>query len=157
MISRSTPKWHQLTFLNTAYDSPEWKMAADGSKLEPLGNPVAARVGVELGAAPAEGGLGLDPAKRYYVYDFWNDRLAGVFAGGGRFEQDLRPGEARMLSVHEVESHPQFLSTSRHVMQGLIDMPECGWDSKTKELRGVSKVVGRRNLQDHCGPQRVPA
>jgi hypothetical protein len=136
------PKWHQLTFLNTAYDNPEWKKAADGSKLEPLGNPVAARVGINLGAAKAEGGLGLDHGKKYYVYDFWNNRLAGVFSGADRLEQDLRPGEARMMSVHEVEWHPQFISTDRHVMQGLVDMVQCTWDEKTKELRGISKVIG---------------
>jgi hypothetical protein len=136
------PKWHQLTFLNTAYDSAEWRKAADGSKLEPLGNPVSARVGVELGAMRAEGGLGLDPGKKYYVYDFWNDRLAGVLAGSDRLEQELRPGEARMMALHEVEEHPQFISTSRHVMQGLVDMVRCAWDAKAGELRGTSRVIG---------------
>jgi hypothetical protein len=135
-------KWHQLTFLNTAYDSPEWKKAADGTKIEPLGNPVGARVGLELGAARADGGLGLDPAKKYYVYDFWNDRLAGVLPGSGRLEQELRPGEARMMSVHEAEANPQFISTSRHVMQGLVDMVKCAWVDGARELRGTSKVIG---------------
>ena len=51
-----------------------------------------------------------------YVYDFWNESFVGVFPGNARLEQNLRPGEARMLSVHEVEPRPQFLSTSRHVM-----------------------------------------
>jgi hypothetical protein len=136
------PDWHQLTFLNTAYDSPEWRKAKDGSKLEPLGNPVAAVVGVDLGEEKAEGGLGLDPNKKYYVYDFWNDRLAGVYPGNARLEQDLRPGEARVMSVHAVAAHPQFISTDRHVMQGFEDMIRCEWNRNSAELQGTSKVIG---------------
>jgi hypothetical protein len=137
-----SPDWHQVTFLNTAYDSPEWRKAKDGSKLAPLGNPVAAAVGVDLGEKKAEGGLGLDPDKKYYIYDFWNDRLAGVYPGNARLEQDLRPGEARMMSVHAVEAHPQFISTSRHIMQGFEDMVRCEWDGDSAELSGRSKVIG---------------
>ena len=47
-----------------------------------------------------------------------------------------------MMSVHEVESHPQFLSTNRHIMQGYVDLPRCEWDGNKRELRGTSKVVG---------------
>jgi hypothetical protein len=136
------PQWHQLTFLNTAYDSAEWRKAGDGSKLEPLGKPIAAPVGVDLGKDLTSGGLGLNPEKEYYVYDFWNEMLVGVFPGSARLERPLRPGEARMMSVHEVENNPQFISTNRHVMQGYVDMPRCEWDGNKRELRGTSKVVG---------------
>jgi hypothetical protein len=136
------PQWHQVTFFNTTYDSAEWKKAADGSKLEPLGKPIAATVGVDLGKDSASCGLGLSSAKKYYVYDFWNEKLVGVFQGSARLEQPLRPGEARMMSVHEVEANPQFISTNRHIMQGYVDMPRCKWDGKARELRGTSKVIG---------------
>ncbi len=136
------PQWHQVTFLNIAYDSAEWRKASDGSKLEALGKPIAATVGVDIGKDSASGGLDLSPAKKYYVYDFWNEKLVGVFPGSARLEQPLRPGEARMMSVHEVESHPQFLSTNRHIMQGYVDLPRCEWDGNKRELRGTSKVVG---------------
>ena len=136
------PQWHQLTFFNTAYDSAEWKKAGDGSKLDPLGKPVAAMVGVDLGKDTASGGLGLSSAKKYYVYDFWNEKLVGVFPGSARLEQQLRPGEARMMSVHEVETYPQFLSTNRHIMQGYLDMPRCEWDGNKREIKGTSKVIG---------------
>jgi hypothetical protein len=136
------PDWHQVTFLNTAYDSPEWRKAKDGSKLEPLGSPAASVVGVDLGGEKAEGGLGLNPSKKYYVYDFWNSRLIGVHPGSARLEQGLRPGEARMMSIHAVEAHPQFISTNRHIMQGFEDMVRCEWEGKSAELRGTSKVIG---------------
>jgi hypothetical protein len=47
-----------------------------------------------------------------------------------------------MMSVHEVENRPQFISTNRHVMQGYVDMPRCEWNGNNKELRGTSKVIG---------------
>jgi len=135
-------RWHQVTLYNTAYDSAEWRKGSAGEKLEPQGKPVASSVAVDLGRPNAEGGLGLDPAGRYYVFDFWNESFVGVFPGNARLEQNLRPGEARMLSVHEVEPNPQFISTSRHVMQGLLDLPRCAWDGPGRELRGTSKVIG---------------
>ncbi len=136
------PQWHQVTFFNTTYDSPEWKKAADGSKLEPMGKPIAATIGVDLGKNTAWGGLGLNPSKKYYIFDYWNDRLVGIFPGSARLEQALRPGEARMMSVHEAEDRPQFLSTNRHIMQGYADLPRCEWDGNKRELRGTSKVIG---------------
>jgi hypothetical protein len=135
-------RWHQVTFYNTAYDSDEWRKGSAGEKLEPQGRPAASTVGVEPARPSAEGGLGLDPAKRYYVYDFWNAALVGVFPGSARLEQDLRPGEVRMMSVHEVAPNPQFISTNRHVMQGLLDLPRCAWDGRALELRGAAKVIG---------------
>lgn len=136
------PQWHQVTFFNTAYDSAEWKKAGDGSKLEPMGKPMAATVGVDLGKDTASGGLGLNPGKKYYAYDFWNEKFVGIYPGSARLEQQLRPGEARMMSVHEVENRPQFISTNRHVMQGYVDMPRCEWDGNKRELRGTSKAIG---------------
>jgi hypothetical protein len=77
------------------------------------------------------------------VYDFWNDRFVGRFRGRDRLVERLRPGEARMLSVHEVEPNPQFLSTNRHLMQGYVDLARCPrWDGKRRELSGASRVVG---------------
>ena len=48
-----------------------------------------------------------------------------------------------MISIHAEEKSPQFISTNRHIMQGLVDMtvlPE--WHAGKKELAGTSKVVG---------------
>ncbi len=38
--------------------------------------------------------------------------------------------------------HPQLLSTSRHITQGLIDVEQEQWDSAKRTLGGVSRVVG---------------
>ena len=119
------PQWHQVTFFNN-HDSPE-----------------PSELGINLSGEVAAGSLGLDATKEFYVYDFWNNHYAGRFKGDGRLTQTLRPGEARMLAIHQVESHPQFLSTSRHLMQGFVDLIKRPvWNAAKNELSGTSSVVG---------------
>jgi hypothetical protein len=118
-----TPAWHQVTLHNTDTGAP-------------------ADIAVDLAGDTAFGALGLDPGRRYYAYDFWNDRLAGVLAGNARLSQTLRPGEARMLSVRAAEDYPQPLSTNRHLMQGMVDLLDCRWDASRRVLRGISAVAG---------------
>ena len=115
--------WHQLAFYN-----PDVKTNAT--------------IGVDLGKGGAGDGMGLNSSKSYFVYDFWNDNFLGKFPGNGKLEQTLRPGEVRMMSVHEVAKHPQFISSNRHVMQGYVDVLKSAWDPATRTLSGTSKVVG---------------
>ena len=115
--------WHQLAFYN-----PDVK--TNGT------------IGVDLGKDSSLGGMGLNSKRSYYVYDFWNDTFLGKFPGNGKLEQTLRPGEVRMMSVHEVAKHPQFISSNRHVMQGYVDVVKTDWDPATRTLTGTSKVVG---------------
>ena len=119
---RVDPAWHQLTFYNT---DPAHEVT----------------IGVDFAGDTAFGGPGLDAAKEYYVYDFWNDRLAGKVPGNRRFEQTLRPGEARMMAVREAVDHPQLLATDRHLMQGYVDVLGCQWKADKMQLQGVSAVV----------------
>ncbi|KIO75200.1 hypothetical protein TH53_21985 [Pedobacter lusitanus] len=77
----------------------------------------------------------------FNIYDFWNNGLVGLINGGDHFEQQLRPGEIRMMSVHAKENHPQFIATNRHIMQGYLDLKDCIWNSKKKTLKGVSDVI----------------
>ena len=118
-------KWHQVTLYNNFQPSRK----ADFS--------------VPLSGDSLSGGLSLNPGKEYYVFDFWNHQFAGRIQGAGTLEQSLRPGEARMLAIHEVELHPQFLSTSRHLMQGFVDLVgEPTWNAASQILSGSSKIVG---------------
>ncbi len=114
--------WHQVAFFNPDHEN-------------------GASIGVDISADSADGGLGLPRDGRYHVYDFWNDAYLGSFDGATRLEQDLRPGEVRMMSVHKAAGRPQFLSTSRHVMQGYPDLVEETWDSASLTLRGRAKVA----------------
>jgi hypothetical protein len=118
-----SPSWHQLTFFNS-----------DNEK--------AMDIDVKLAGSTAEGALGLNRDKDYYVYDFWNDTFVGKVAGSGNLSQSLRPGEARMMSVHEAKDHPQFISTNRHIMQGYTDMVKIEWLPGRHILRGISRITG---------------
>jgi hypothetical protein len=98
---------------------------------------------LEPGLSLNEGGLGLDPEKEYFMYDFWNDKFIGRYYGSDILVQELRPGETRMISIHGVEKNPQFISTNRHIMQGLVDMTVLPlWDGNSNVLTGKSKVIG---------------
>jgi hypothetical protein len=115
--------WHQLTFYNPDTESENL-------------------IEVELGKSSTFGGMGLNPLKSYYIYDFWNDAFVGKFAGNGKLKQTLRKGEARMMSVHEAEKNPQVISSNRHIMQGYTDVSSIKWDASGKVLSGTSRVVG---------------
>lgn len=104
----------------------------------------AVMVEVPLNGEHADGALGLNPDASHYLYDFWNDRFAGKLKGDGTLRQELRGGEARMLSVHKVQDVPQFISTNRHVMQGYLDLVEKPeWKQEEGVLEGVSAVVAK--------------
>ncbi|HZT22994.1 MAG TPA: hypothetical protein VFB55_08825 [Verrucomicrobiae bacterium] len=119
------PNWHQVVLYNNALPTKK------------------AHFSVPLSGDSVDGALGLDPQKEYYVYDFWNDHFVGRIKGSGTLNQTLRPGEARMLSIHAVEPHPQFISTSRHILQGYEDMARLPvWNARKNTLSGASKVIG---------------
>jgi hypothetical protein len=117
------PGWHQVTFFNADKSSPR-------------------AVGIDLSGPQVNGALGLNADREYYCFDFWNHRFIGKQKGDTRLAQQLRPGEARMISVRECLQRPQVLSTDRHVMQGYLDLQREQWDGSQRVLTGVSKIVG---------------
>lgn len=114
--------WRQLTFYN--YDKQNKKI-----------------ISVWPGQSLNEGGMELDPQRQYYVYDFWNNNLIGLIDGNKEFVQELRAGEARMMAIHAKENNPQFIATTRHIMQGYIDLKDVKWNDKAQSLTGVASVV----------------
>ena len=89
-----------------------------------------------------DGAVGLDPAAAYYVYDFWADTLVGKLPGTATLEQVLGPKHCAMLSVRKAQAVPQVLSTSRHLLQGWVDLAEVQWDGPSQRLGGVAQVIG---------------
>ncbi|MFO7616734.1 MAG: hypothetical protein R6V75_05740, partial [Bacteroidales bacterium] len=87
------------------------------------------------------GGLELDPGIQYYVYEFWDDRLLGIFSGADTVPLQFRAGEAKMLSLRVKADHPQLLSTDRHLMQGMEETRDWRWDQGRKELTGMVRLV----------------
>jgi hypothetical protein len=63
-------------------------------------------------------------------------------SGTARIERALGPTHCAMLSIRKVQPNPQVLSTSRHVLQGWVDLGGVKWDGQGKCLSGVAKVIG---------------
>ena len=120
------PKWHQLTFYNEDDVSPR-------------------TISVQLAGTPGFGGLGMDKNQIYYVFDFWNNQLVGEFEGDAILTQQLRKGEARMMSVHQKEKNPQVLSTDRHLMQGYLELSDVKWTNL--RLSGKAELIEKEPMK----------
>lgn len=83
--------------------------------------------------------VGLPANTEYVAFDYWANAFLPPFKGSIR--QTLPPTSCRILALRPVADHPQLISTSRHVMQGMVDVLEETWDAKTRILRGKSAVV----------------
>src|SRR5262249_41111570 len=82
--------------------------------------------------------LGLSDRTEYVACDYWSDRLVSPFRG--KLQQTLAPHSCAVLAVRPVADHPQLLSTSRHITQGVVDVLEEKWDADARALSGVSRV-----------------
>ncbi len=59
----------------------------------------------------------------------------------------LKGNEARVYSVHERSQHPQFISTNRHIMQGMMELLDVKWDEVTRVYSGSADVVAGEDTQ----------
>jgi hypothetical protein len=84
--------------------------------------------------------IGLAGDVEYVGFDFWaNELVSGI---KGQLKCTMPGASCRVLAVRPVSDHPQLISTSRHVTQGIVDVLEETWDAGSSTLRGRSKVVG---------------
>jgi hypothetical protein len=84
--------------------------------------------------------LGLDKDKTYVAFEYWANKLVPAFTGS-RQRATLPRHTCQVLAVRELAAHPQVISTSRHICQGLVDLSDESWDADARALSGVSKVV----------------
>jgi hypothetical protein len=94
--------------------------------------------------------LGLDTTRQYIMYDFWNKKMPTRssrynFRSLMPFDKDMAleiaPASCKVIAIHEKLSHPQVLSTNRHLTQGAIDLENVSWNEKTQTLNGESSLV----------------
>ncbi len=84
--------------------------------------------------------LGLDAKAEYVAFDYWGNQLLPSVKG--RLQLTLPAESSVVLAVRPRVNHPQLISTSRHVTQGIVDVIKENWDAATKTLSGRSKLVG---------------
>lgn len=89
-----------------------------------------------------QGGLALDAAASYYVYDFWKDTFIGKLKGTETISANLDSLSCAMFSVHKVQDVPQLVSTNRHILQGWMELKDVNWNEAKKTLSGKASVIG---------------
>jgi hypothetical protein len=82
--------------------------------------------------------LGLNKGVPYVVFDFWGQKLLGVFQD--RIEIGIEPHDTRVLLVHPLLERPQLVGTSRHI-SGAFSILDLRWDDANKNLLGSSETV----------------
>jgi hypothetical protein len=89
--------------------------------------------------------LGLNARTEYVAFDYWGNKLLPSVKG--RLQLTLPAESSVVLAVRSRADHPQLISTSRHVTQGIVDVTDEKWDAATKTLSGRSKVVGQDSYE----------
>ncbi len=123
-------KWKQVILLNNDVSDIKDRTAVHRIVAAPLS-----------GDQANTGSLELNKSKKYYVFDFWNQKPMGIIAGTDVLSADLLGGEALVFAVKEVENYPQILGTNRHVMCGLMELSNTNWDERKKKLQLTADLI----------------
>ncbi|MBI2929179.1 MAG: alpha-galactosidase [Verrucomicrobia bacterium] len=84
---------------------------------------------------------GLDGGATYHAFDFWSEQALPEFKGAFRF--DVPAESCRVIALRKAEGHPALVSTSRHVMQGMVDVTGERWNDRSSSLSAVSQLVAK--------------
>jgi hypothetical protein len=81
--------------------------------------------------------LGLPPGP-YAVFDFWNEKLLGVFNQG--LDVQVHAHDTAVLAIHPALEHPQLMGTSRHI-SGAYSIEAQEWNPGGNLLHGRSQTI----------------
>lgn len=82
--------------------------------------------------------LGLNPQKKYIIFDFWHKSVKGVFETG------FNPGSidsvfnCQLFCIREKLNHPQLIATNRHISCGAMEIDTLHWNDNN--LSGISRL-----------------
>lgn len=99
--------------------------------------------------------LGLSAAADYVAFDYWSNQF--IPSVRGRLQISV-PGESCVvLALRPRADHPQVISTSRHVTQGLVDLTDERWSARNRTLSGRSRLIagGAYELRVATGVARI--
>ena len=116
------PTWHQVMLFN-----PEKKRATVKAAL--------------CGDRATDGALGLDPQAKWRVHSFWDDEYLGILGAKDSIEIEMNGLECEMFRFTKAETRPQVVSTTRHVLQGWMDVADEKWDAAGRVLSGTAKHI----------------
>ncbi|MGH9261429.1 MAG: hypothetical protein ACRD08_16305, partial [Acidimicrobiales bacterium] len=79
---------------------------------------------------------------RFAAYDVWRDASRADVRDTLR--ATVAPRSALVLGLRPTATHPHIIGTSRHIVQGALDMGEERWDAATRTLAGKSVKLDAR-------------
>ena len=82
--------------------------------------------------------LGLNAQSSYVVFDFWAQKLLGVFKS--KMDVTVAPHDTRVLLIHPLSLTPLVVGTSRHI-SGAYSIKNLAWDGPRNRLHGASDTV----------------
>jgi hypothetical protein len=82
--------------------------------------------------------LGLDTGVPIIAFDFWGQKLLGVFRE--RLSVAIEPHDTRVIALHPLLDRPQLIGTSRHI-SGSYSIIDLAWEPSARRLRGISESV----------------
>jgi hypothetical protein len=86
-------------------------------------------------------GLGITGAK-FAAYDVWRD--AAIADLKDSLTLTLEPRTARTLAIRPAAARPQVIGTTRHVVQGAVDVADETWDPTTGTLKATATNLDGR-------------
>jgi hypothetical protein len=86
-------------------------------------------------------GFGINGAK-FDVYDVWRDAPAPTIKDV--LALTLDPRSARTLAIRPAAARPQVIGTTRHVVQGAVDIVDETWDPAARKLKVKSANLDGR-------------
>ena len=114
--------WHQVMLFNPGPKRDVVKTALCGDRAK-------------------DGALGLDPAAKWRVHSFWDDQYFGILGAGDTLAMKMDRLECEMFRVQRAANHPQIVSTTRHVLQGWMDVAGERWEASTRTLSATTKYL----------------
>jgi hypothetical protein len=85
--------------------------------------------------------LGIVGAK-FDGYDVWRDTAVTDVTDSLTFT--LEPRSARTLAIRPAVARPQVIGTTRHIVQGAVDIADETWDATTRKLKAKSTNLDGR-------------
>ncbi len=82
--------------------------------------------------------LGLASGTPCVAFDFWEQKLLGVFKD--RMRVEVGPHDTRVVSLHPLADRPQLVGLSRHI-SGSFSLTRLSWEPRRKRLCGTSEGV----------------
>lgn len=83
--------------------------------------------------------LGL-PEGEWLALDGWSGEVLHI--GDGKLNITLPPAHSQVLTYWPLGILPQFVGSSRHLLQGAVDVESVQWDERRLRLLGTVHVVG---------------